>query len=203
MDFINETQKIILKNTIGGLGTVLLWFIQKALQENEITLYEAFQLMEISNRYRNRDKFWADIYHVVESMNLALCAKLFNEDDMYKRFCSDANERLGIWFKVLKKSNDGELPKDGHYITDDLEGFLGGDLKHMEKLSSVRKKASRSNLGYNAYHFECFPYDYLKYEDKLIKILNGETDHYEVDKTISPEVCDMMTAIELRAIELE
>lgn len=203
MDFINETQKIILKNTFGGLGTVLLWFIQKALRENEITLYEAFQLMEISDRYCNRDKFWTDVYHVVESMNLALCAKLFNEDDMYKQFCSDANERLVIWFKVLKKSNGGELPKGGHYILDDLDGFLSGDIKYMEKLSSVRKKASRSNPGYNAYHFECFPYDYLKYEDELIKIINGETYHYEVDKTISPEVCDMMTAIELRAIELE
>ena len=43
----------------------------------------------------------------------------------------------------------------------------------------------------------------LFYEDELIKVLKGEKDHYEVDKTISPEICDIMTAVEVRAIELE
>ena len=41
------------------------------------------------------------------------------------------------------------------------------------------------------------------HKDGLIKVLKGEKDHYEVDKTISPEICDIMTAVEVRAIELE
>ncbi|MCH5349532.1 MAG: hypothetical protein J1E40_09430, partial [Oscillospiraceae bacterium] len=74
-----------------------------------------------------------------------------------------------------------------------------GDLKHMEKLSHVRSHASRNNPGVHDYHFEIFPYDYFKYEDELLKILRGETDHYEVNKNISPEICKMMIDIELRA----
>jgi len=39
--------------------------------------------------------------------------------------------------------------------------------------------------------------------NEISMILQGEIDHYEVDKTISHEIIEMMTAIELRAIELE
>lgn len=199
MDISTETKKIVKEDTKGSLGTVLLWFIQNALPKKAITIYEAFQLIEISNRYRNCDKFWSTPSQVVEAMNLALLSKLFREESMYKQFCEDAKTRCEIWYKILKKGNRGKLPKDGHYILDDLEGFLSGDLKHLEKLSSVRKNTRRNNSGDDAYHFEEFPYDYLKYEDELLKILKGEIDHYEVDKTISPEICDMMAAIELRA----
>ena len=37
----------------------------------------------------------------------------------------------------------------------------------------------------------------------LMRILNGEISQYEIDKTISSEVQDLMVAIELKAIELE
>ena len=202
MNFSFEGKKIIAESYKGGLGISLSKFIRSALPQHVITIYEAFQLMEISNRFWHGDKFWSTPRNVVDSMNLALVAKLFRENAMYEQFYEDSIERLAVWHKVAKKSNGGKTPKGGHYILDDLEGFLSCDLEHMEKLSYIRKHSRRNNPGMHDYHFESFPYDYLKYEDELLKILKGETDHYEVDKTISPEICDMMVAIELRADEL-
>ncbi|MDE7294044.1 MAG: hypothetical protein K2N72_06440 [Oscillospiraceae bacterium] len=204
MNIYDETQKITSKDNAGSMGTLLLWFVDEALKQNAITIYEAFELMEMYDRFEHSGirKFYFS-EDVVLSMNMALMAKLFNENALYEQYCSDARERLDFWFGSLKKNNNGKLPKGSHYILDDLEGFLTGNSEHMKKLSSVRKHARRNNPGENVYHFESFPYDYLKYEDELIKILNGEADRYEVDKTISPEICDMMTAVELRAIELE
>ena len=54
MNILDETNKIIEANGIDALGTYLLWFVQKALPKKEITIYEAFQLMEISTRYTDR-----------------------------------------------------------------------------------------------------------------------------------------------------
>lgn len=204
MDISAWTAKIVSENSKWGLGIQLNSFIRETMAQKIITIYEAFQLYEISDRFcRSEIKNRYHSFDAVMSMNMALMAKLFNENDLYKQYCNDARERLNFWFDSLKKINNGKLPNGEHYILNDLEGFLSGDLEHMKKLSNVRKCTSRSKMGVNSYHFEYFPYDYLKYEDELIKILNGEADHYEVDKTISPEICDMMTAIELRAIELE
>ncbi len=198
------TEKIVLENSNWGLGIKLNSFIRDAMAKKMITIYEAFQLYEISDKFcRNEIKNRYHSFDAIISMNMALVAQLFNENALYEEYCNDARERLNFWFDSLKKINNEKLPKGEHYILNDLEGFLSGDLEHMKILSSVRKCTSRSNLGVNSYHFEYFPYDYLKYEDELIKVLNGEIDHYDVDKTISPEVCDMMTAVELRAIELE
>lgn len=204
MRIMTETEKIIKKQDIVSLGGAVRHFVRAALQEKAITIYEAFQLMEICDRFEHsgirKDYFSED---VVLSMNMALMAKLFNENVLYEQYCNDARERVNFWFDSLKKLNNGKLPKGNHYLLDDLEGFLMGNLEHMEKLSSVRKHARRNNPGENLYHFEDFPYDYLKYEDELIKILNGEADQYEVDKTISTEICDMMVAVELRAMEFD
>lgn len=204
MNIYDETQKITVEDHLQGMGTVLLWFVREAMKQNAITVYEAFELMEISDRFRHsgiRRFYYAD--DAVFSMNMALMAKLFNENALYEQYCRDARERLDFWFGYLKKSNNGKLPKGKHYILHDLEGLLTGDREHMEALSSVRKHARRNNPGEELYHFEEFPFDYFKYEDELLKILKGEADHYSIDKTISPEICDMMTAVELRAIELE
>lgn len=201
--FITETRKITRNQSKGSMGTALLIFVRKALPEKTITLYEAFQLMEISDRMR-RDKFWTDSSEVVKSMNLALLAKLFDENAMYKAFCSDAREKLDLWRKILKKSNGGEMPEDDeHYILNDLDGFLSGDLEHMEKLSDIRKNAPRDNPGFDIYHFEYFPFDEFIYEDIYIRILKGELDRFEIDKTISYDVCYMMSEIEVRAVWLE
>lgn len=204
MSISSITEKIILENSKWSLGIKLNSFIREAMAKKMITNYEAFQLYEISDRFCHSEiKHRYHSFDAVMSMNMALMAKLFNEIDLYKQYCYDAKERLDFWLGSLRKCNNKKLPKGEHYILNDLEGFLSGDLEHMKKLSNVRKYTSRSNLGVNSYHFEYFPYDYLKYEDELIKVLNGEIDNYEVDKTISHEICDMMTAIELRAIELE
>lgn len=204
MSISSKTEKIILEKSKWGLGIELNSFIREALDQKMITIYEAFQLYETSDRLCHSEiKNSIDSYDVVSLMNMALVARLFNENALYEQYCCDANERLDLWFKILKKLNNGKLPKGKHYILSDLGGFLSGDLEHMKKLSRVRTCTSRRNPGVNLYHFECFPYDYFAYEDELIKVLNGESDHYKVDKTISHEVCEMMTAIELRAIELE
>ena len=50
MNILEETNKILEAKSIDPLGTYLLWFVQKALPEKAITIYEAFQLMEISTR---------------------------------------------------------------------------------------------------------------------------------------------------------
>ncbi len=204
MNILHETQKIISEKSKFGLGIELNSFIREAMAQKMITIYEAFQLMEMCDRFEHsgiRKSYFSE--DVVFSMNMALMAKLFNENALYEQYCNDARERLDYWFGSLKKLNNGKLPKDKHYILDDLEGFLTADPEHIKKLRSVRMHARRGNPGANAYHFESFPYDYLKYENELMRILNGETDCYEVDKTISDEVCDLMTAVELRAIELE
>lgn len=199
-----EIEKIIKKHNMISLGGAVRDFVRNALQEKVITIYEAFQLTEICDRFEHsgiRKDYFSD--DVVLSMNMALMAKLFNENALYEQYCNDARERLNFWFDSLKKHNNGKLPEGSHYLLYDLEGTLTGDLEHMEKLSSVRKYARRNNPGENLYHFEYFPYDYLKYEDELIKIIKGEVDHYSIDKTISPEICDMMIAVELRAIEFD
>ena len=198
------TEKIVLENSNWGLGIKLNSFIREAMAKKMITIYEAFQLYEISDRFcRNEINNRYHSFDAIISMNMALVAQLFNENALYEEYCNDARERLKLWLDSLKEINNGNLPKGEHYILNDLEGFLSGDLKHMKTLSNVRKSAIRSNPGVYSYHFEYFPYDYLKYEDELIKVLNGEIEHYDVDKTISSGVCDMMTAVELRAIEID
>lgn len=196
MDISTWTAKLVSENSRLRLGAEINNFIIEAIEQNMITIYEAFQLMEICDRITaEKYKHIAGTLDSVQSLNMALMAKLFNENALYEQFCCDARERLDIWLNDLKKLNRKRLED---YILDDLEGFLSGDLEHMEKLSYVRKHAEPDET----HHFEYFPYDYLKYEDELIKILKGETERYEVDKTISPEICDMMTAVELRAMEL-
>lgn len=199
MDISAWTAKLASENSKWGLGINLNSFIREAMTQKMITIYEAFQLYEISDRFCHSEIKKYHSFDAVMSMNMALMSKLFDENDLYEHYCNDARERLNFWFDSLKKLNNGKLPKGEHYILNDLEGFISGDLEHMEKLSYIRKNAVPDDTC----HFEYFPYDHLKYEDELIKILKGETERYEVDKTISPEICDMMTAVELRAIELE
>ena len=204
MDIALETKKIIAEDSRGSVGTTLLWFIQKALPEKAITIYEAFQLMEITDRYmHDDDKFWSTPSRVVNSMNLALLSKLFNEDNMYDRFCEDARKRRDIWYKVIKKSNGGKMPEVKHYILNDLDGYLNCDLEHIEKLCYVREHTHRNSRKDDPYQWTVFPYDYFKYEHELLKLLKGEIDHYAVEKTISPEICDMMVAVEVRVYEIE
>lgn len=197
-------QKIIEENSKYGLGTVLLWFIQKALPNKIITIYEAFQLMEISDRLQHSEKIQSYFsYDIIQSMNLAFLAKLFNEIPLYKSFYEDTISRRNIYFAELKKENGGKLPKGSHYILDDWNGFLSGDIEHMEKLSYVRAYTHRNSRKDDPYHYSVFPYDDFAYEDELLKVLKGEVKYYEIDKFISPNICDMMTAVELRAIDLE
>lgn len=206
MNIRMETEKILSEDKLIGVETELHSFMNHALDENAITIYEAFELELMSDSYQLRAqsrpfrKRFTDSLDVVLSMNLALTASLFGEEKLYQQLCGDAEKRLDVWFDSVRDEN-GNLPKGSHYILDDLSGFLSGDLEHMEKLSYVRKHTNKHSK--NKYHFERFPYDFLKYEDELIKILKGEADHYNIDKTISPEICDMMTAVELRALELD
>ena len=208
MNISNETAKITAATSVESLGTYLLWFIQKALPANEITLYDAFQLAEISNRYRNFTKegiaYRSSSDDIIESMNLALLAKLFNDEDLYLQFCTDTLEKYSIHKRnFIKRNSEEAWNKESHYILDDINGILSADLEYMEILSNKRKNTRKNSQKEFPYHWSYFPYDDFKYEDELIKVLKGEIDHYEVDKTISPEICDMMAAIELRAIELE
>lgn len=200
--FITETRKIKNNTSKNSMGTMLLWFVRDALHEKTITLYEAFQLMEISDRMC-MDKFWTDSSSVVQSMNLALLAKLFNENKLYEAFCRDAREKLDLWNKMLKKSSGGLLPDGYHYILNDLDGCLSGDLKHMEKLRDIRKNAPRDDPGEDIYHFEYFPFDEFAFEDIYISLAKGELDRFDIDKTISYDVCFMMSEIEVRAVWLE
>lgn len=216
MNIYDEIEKITSKESLVGVETELKSFVDHALDENAITIYEAFQLMLMSDSYwlriesrpvMNREpwvlnkKPWTDSLRVYLSMNLALMAKLFDEDELYQQLCRDAEKRLSIWCDMIRDKN-GNVPLDNDYVLSDLSGLLSGDLEHMEKLSYVRKHKHRSR-SHSKYHFHRFPYDFLKYEDELIKILKGEVDHYSIDKTISPEICDMMTAVELRALEFD
>lgn len=207
MNILDETNKIIEANGIGTLGVYLLWFVQKALPKKEITIYEAFQLMEMSIRYRDyisqRDN-WSNCSDIVEFMNMALMARLFEEQELYKHFCTESLNKREIWYEGLKKDNGGKLPKmDKCYFLVDLEKILSADLESMEMLSQKRFAPKRTKDRLLIYHWTEFPYDYFVYEDELIKVLKGEIDHYDVDKTISPAICDMMVAIELRALDLE
>lgn len=206
MNILEETNKILEANGIGTLGVNLLWFVQKALPEKAITIYEAFQLMEISTRYTDcppdRDT-WSNGADIVQYMNMALMARLFEEQGLYKQYCSESLKKREIWYKGLKKSHGGKLPKlDKYYYLVDLEKILSADLASMEMLSQKRFAPKRKKDRLFIYHWTEFPYDYFVYEDELIKVLKGELDHYDVDKTISPEICDMMVAIELRALDV-
>ncbi len=206
MNILDETNKIIEANGIDALGTYLLWFVQKALPKKEITIYEAFQLMEMSIRYRDyisqRDN-WSCGFDIVEFMNMALMARLFEEQELYKHFCAESLNKREIWYDGLKKDNGGKLPKlDKYYYLVDLEKILSADLESMEMLSQKRFAPKRKKDKLFIYHWTLFPYDHFVYEDELIKVLKGEIDHYDVDKTISPEICDMMVAIELRALDV-
>lgn len=207
MNILDETNKIIEANGIDALGTYLLWFVQKALPKKEITIYEAFQLMEMSIRYRDyisQRNNWSCGFDIVEFMNMALMARLFEEQELYKHFCAESLNKREIWYDGLKKDNGGKLPKlDKYYYLVDLEKILSADLESMEMLSQKRFAPKRKKDRLFIYHWTLFPYDYFVYEDELIKVLKGEIDHYDVDKTISPEICDMMVAIELRALDLE
>lgn len=207
MNILDETNKIIEANGIDALGTYLLWFVQKALPEKEITIYESFQLMEMSIRYRDyisqRDN-WSCGFDIVEFMNMALMARLFEEQELYKHFCTESLNKREIWYDGLKKDNGGKLPKlDKYYYLVDLDKILSADLESMEMLSQKRFAPKRKKDRLFIYHWTLFPYDHFVYEDELIKVLKGEIDHYDVDKTISPAICDMMVAIELRALDLE
>ncbi len=193
MNILDETNKIIEANGIGTLGVYLLWFVQKALPKKEITIYEAFQLMEMSIRYRDyisqRDN-WSNCSDIVEFMNMALMARLFEEQELYKHFCTESLNKREIWYEGLKKDNGGKLPKmDKCYFLVDLEKILSADLESMEMLSQKRFAPKRTKDRLLIYHWTEFPYDYFVYEDELIKVLKGEIDHYDVDKTISPEIC--------------
>lgn len=207
MNILDETDKILEAKSIGILGTYLLWFVQKALPEKKITIYEAFQLMEISTRYTDRPPdrdTWSNGADIVQYMNMALMARLFDEQGLYKQYCSESLKKREIWYKRLKKSHGGKLPKlDKYYYLVDLEKILSADLASMEMLSQKRFAPKRKKDKLFIYHWTEFPYDYFVYEDELIKVLKGEIDHYDVDKTISSEICDMMVAIELRALDLE
>ena len=197
-------EKIKTEKSTFGVGSEISFWVRKAFPEKRITLYEAFQLMEMSDRleYANPkcDYFGFD---AVKSLNMALLAKLFNEDELYESFCEDAEKRRDYFYNMLKKGNGGKMP-DGeeNYILADLKGFLKGDKEHLEKLSAVRKKRHLNNDDDNYYHYEFFPKDELIYEDELLKIINREIDHYDIDKTISPEICDVMVAAELHADEV-
>lgn len=206
MNILEETNKILEANGIDALGTYLLWFVQKALPKKEITIYEAFQLMEMSIRYRDyisQRNNWSCGFDIVEFMNMALMARLFEEQELYKHFCAESLNKREIWYDGLKKDNGGKLPKlDKYYYLVDLEKILSADLESMEMLSQKRFAPKRKKDRLFIYHWTLFPYDYFVYEDELIKVLKGEIDHYDVDKTISPEICDMMVAIELRALDV-
>ena len=174
------------------------------LEKGLLTVYEAFQLYEIHDRIWTRIIPVNDYCNAIISMNLALMAKLFEEPEMYKAFCADAEKRYDEYAYDMKKSNGGKLPKTGNELFDDFKGFLKGDREHLELLSYKRshiKGAARQST--EVWHFCYFPFDLFKYEDELLKVVKGEIEHYPVDKNLSPIVCEMITAIELRNIELD
>ncbi len=191
-----------------SLGMELLNFVQSALSQKNITIYEAYQLAEISNRLLNfteKGKEYPSADKVIESLNLALLAKLFGDENLYERFCQDTLQNYDMHKQNFIKLNSEEAWNKSvhtHYILEDINGFLSADLKHMEILSVKRKETRKNSQKEFPYHWSYFPYDCFNYEDELIKVLKEKTDHYEVDKTISPEICDMMVAIELRADEV-
>lgn len=64
-----------------------------------ITIYEAFQLHEISDRLcRNEIKNRYNSFDAIISMNMAPMSKLFNENALHEQYCNDARERSDYWF---------------------------------------------------------------------------------------------------------
>ena len=189
-------------NSKSKISTQLKTYIKEiGLVERTISLYESFQLMEIVYRLWCPSGKSTSPETIVPNMNMALVALLFNENAMYSTFANECRYTLD-WYLRTSKSKDEKLRRMDHYILSDLEGFLSADVIHLEKLMDVRLNISRRRYNIH-YHWGWYPYDFLPYEELLLKIRNGVIDHYEIDKTISPEVQDLMVAIELKAIELE
>ena len=141
---------------------------------------------------------------IIHYMNMSIMAVLFCEPDMHKEFNRIANAFMQIITSDISgKSKYKDKPVFSHYVLSDLNGFLTCDIDHLKILSYKRHNTNRNSTQEEPYHWWAFPYDYLVYEDELLKVYNGETDHYEVDKSISPTVQDLMVAIELKVMELE
>ena len=208
-DFLNKDSillipQIIYKSSDGASHLDIL--ACEGYKKGLITIYEAFQLYEIHDRLCTKPFDWGyEFYQAVESLNMALMAKLFEEEDMYKSFCEDTKIRYDSRTSYVLKENKGKMPKskpDEFY--DDLTAFLKGDKDHLEFLRDKRMHtkgiAKQNAVGR---HFSVFPFDLFKYEDELLKVVNGEIEHYPVDKNISPVVCDIMTAAEVRDYEVK
>ncbi|MDE7288502.1 MAG: hypothetical protein K2N71_03225, partial [Oscillospiraceae bacterium] len=81
MDILGWTAKIVSENSRLKLFAELEYFIIEAIEQNMITIYEAFQLMEICDRITTEKyKYIAGTLDSVQSLNMALMAKLFNEN---------------------------------------------------------------------------------------------------------------------------
>ena len=141
---------------------------------------------------------------VLKMMNMSLLAYLFNEKSLYFDFCKTTNNYLN---KVINDMNpygiNGMNNIMSHYILGNLNSILSCDISHIMLLSNKRHNTHPNSRKEEPYHWWFFPCEYLIFEDELLRILNGEISQYEIDKTISSEVQDLMVAIELKAIELE
>ena len=210
LHYLNKDSMMLIPQIISkssGASTELGWLAREGYEKGLITIYEAFQLNEICDRlcfWRNGSDY--DFWEAVGSLNMALMAKLFEEEDMYRAFCADAEYRYDSWVRQLLKLNNGKLPKPkkSNELFDDFRGFLKGEKEHLELLSYKRshiKGAAKQNA--EGWHFCVFPFDLFKYEDELLKVVTGKIEHYPVDKTISPIVCDIMTAAEIRDYEVK
>ena len=182
------------------LGNAVFWFVRNNLNDRSISLYESYILMEYSERLNwcNASGSVINITDadVIEEMNMALLSKLFNDQQLHDFYFDRASEM----FECCKKRYKEQFSK--HFIFSNFQEFLSGKYKCMQELKDVRANTRRNNYKQFPHHYDVFPYDYFCYEDELINIFKGEKDHYEIDKTISPEICDMMVEIELRADEL-
>lgn len=197
----DEINRVMISSTSRlNLGNAIFWFVRNSLNDRLISLYEAYILMEYSERLNWCDASGSAINitdaDVIEEMNMALLAKLFNDQQLHDFYFNRALEM----FADCKKRYAEHFSK--HFIFSHFQEFLSGQCERMKELKDVRANTRRNNYKQFPHHYDVFPYDYFCYEEELIKILKGEIDHYDVDKTISPEVCDMMVAIELRADEL-
>ena len=194
--------KITQADSISDVYYLITTFVKlDGLNKNIISMYESFQLMEIAYRLRKPKGKSKSPETIIMNMNMALLSYLFNEYEMYIAFAEESKYTLK-WYVDNSSNMSQRLKRLDHYIFCDLDGFLNVDPIHLEKLLYVRKNISRRNDPIK-YHWGRFPFDFLSYEEELLKIKNGVIDHYEIDKTISPEVQDLMVAIELKAIELE
>ena len=175
-----------------------------------LTMYEAFQLYEIHLRL-NR---WVDRSipgsNIIPYINMALMSKLFEEDGMYEAFCESArnNEKAALIDDAKHaRAQRGTIQEytlkyDMNHYLYNIEPALRGDRAMLELFAEKRSKirgAARQNA-FN-YHITAFPWEF-NFERELLNIMDGAENKWAKQKDISPEVCDLMVAAEVRYDEL-